>query len=306
MEIDLNIDTLNDQINLLDSVNSQFNELFIAMLRIKFDGVALESASIFNQAKVTVNKVINSGTEVSILDLKSKIEKVRNILNERNSNMNLLFSNLDNINFGEYGNYVDYESNVNNRFGMIYDQTKYTKIPYSGGTLATNGCGFFSLLSVITVKTGHEFSYEEIEFLAKYIDENDYGMSNDLRMELLADFLSDEYKFTWKKGPISELKTSLSNGKAVIGLTPAGKSNSGHFVPITGILENGNVIINDTNGYSYYWDPIKQKRVDEVGFNLEAREFIITPRASDQNGDGLDDDVWYFNFNKNSSIGIEV
>ena len=72
----------------------------------------------------------------------------------------------------------------------------------------------------------------------------------------------------------------MEDGKVVIGLTPSGSiedgtyNSSGHFVPLTGILDNGNVVINDSNGYKYTGKNLE--RYNELGFNLSDKEFDIT------------------------------
>ena len=190
---------------------------------------------------------------------------------------------------------VNVEDNTlnNNVFGMLYDQSQYTNVSYAGDTLASNGCGFFSVLSAVTAKTGYEFSQSEIEKMANDINEAAKNgklsvVNNKGRMEYLLDNLSEQYGFTWSKGNTSNISSALMKGDAVISLT----DSSTHFVAITGVLDNGNVIVNDSDGNSYRRDAVLRDRVDNVGFNLSNNELKVS------NGD-----VWYLNFeNSNKEI----
>ena len=183
----------------------------------------------------------------------------------------------------------------NRKMGMLYDQTKYDHIKYGSGTLSSDGCGFFSLLSSITSVTGYYFDDTEIEQLANIANEP-IGLSNEQRMEYLADKLGDRFGFTYTKGPVNEVTQELKDGNVIIAYTPNSTSNSGHFVAITDLLESGNVVVNDSDGWAYKSDQKFRDCIDNTGFVIGSSLLHITPKGVDTNGDGKDDDVWILDF----------
>lgn len=158
--------------------------------------------------------------------------------------------------------------------GMLYNQYDYADIPYGGGgkNLASSGCGFFSTLSAVTAKTGHKFSKDEIANIAATVSTTN-GLSNQQRMELTMKTLSNQYNFTieHRNGDPRNAISNMNDNEAVIFLT----RNSGHFVALTNKMDNGNVIINDSDGALYNRSSIQRDRVDNSGFNLNSGEFEV-------------------------------
>lgn len=248
----------------------------------------------------------------SVKSKKKNGDKNGNLLNDGNvENQNLeinpifgvlydeLYKNLDKSIFKEN---TETSASVNKFvtdepvLGMLYDQTEYDGIKYGIGDLSSNGCGFFSSLSIVTAKTGYEFSYDEIVELAEVVNSNgNSSLSNEQRMEVLLDLLSDRKHISnWYKGPVSDVVSSLEDGKGVIALT----NSSRHFVPISGLTDNGNLVVNDTDGNAYRSSLWRRQRIDELGFDMSKGEFLINARCADTDGDGINDDVWYINFDK--------
>ena len=253
-----------------------------------------------------VNSILSAvSSEIGLLcdevkNVSNVLKKDVNILGEISINVLLLFSLYDKGYLDEDLNWlIDFEKEQ--IMGVIYDQNLYGDVKYGESDLKTSGCGFFSVLSVITAKTGYVFYYNEISSLASYVGENASGSSNQEKMEFLATYLGDRFGFSWEKGPASEIISSLNDGKCVIGLTSnSGGNMSGHFVSITGILENGNIIVNDSDSMAAryhnpthrFYSPDNVNRLNKEGFkyvygSLSDSEFYITPCDGKK-------DVWYF------------
>lgn len=173
---------------------------------------------------------------------------------------------------------VTYETSTNtntgNRMGMLYNQYDYADIPYdpTGRNLASSGCGFFSTLSAVSAKTGHDFSRDEIANIAANVNTR-YGLGNQDRMEMTMDYLSGQYNFTvdHRVGDTVQSISELQPNQAVVFLT----RSSGHFVALTGKTDNGNVIINDSDGALYNRSSFQRDRVDNTGFDLSNGEFEV-------------------------------
>ena len=270
---------------------------------ISFDPVAMDEA--IRCAKVADANVL-SGTDFKSLQSKlgniNEVDSISGVIDsassiqEELSVIKNLPINLERIKQEGLNSYLTETLNIGSysKMGTFYDQTDpiYKDIKYGGGTLYSDGCGFFSLLSVITANTGKKFNYNEIKDLAAIANE-ERGLSNVERMETLATYLGNIYGFTYSKGPIDELKETLKNGGAAIAFTPNSTSSSGHIIPITGILSNGNIVVND----SWNLSEDRQLRIDQLGFNLNNGEIKISVAGADKDGDGRNDDLWYFNFN---------
>lgn len=166
------------------------------------------------------------------------------------------------------------KTNSENRMGMLYNQYDYADIPYdpTGRNLASSGCGFFSTLSAISAKTGHDFSRDEIVNIAANVNTR-YGLGNQDRMEMTMDYLSEQYNFTvdHRVGDTVQSINELQPNQAVIFLT----RSSGHFVALTGITSDGNAIINDSDGALYNRSSFQRDRVDNTGFDLSNGEFEV-------------------------------
>lgn len=266
------------------------------------DGITTEDVGV-NSMLSGISSDLNTMCN-DLKDVYNTLKTDANILAEFSINAHLLFSLYEKGYLDEDLNWL---INVDTQeiMGIIYDQNDYADVKYGNSDLKTSGCGFFSVLSSITAKTGHIFTYDEIVDLAAYAGKAGGKGGNEGRMEALATYLGEQYGFTWEKGPASEILSSLEDGKCVIGCTHNSAGNaSGHFVPITGILDNGNIVINDSdskaarynNPNNDWYHPDNINRLNTDGFKYvygspNQSEFYITVRDGEQ-------DVWYLTFNE--------
>ena len=210
-------------------------------------------------------------------------------------------------------------SNKNYKLGGLYDQMdeKYKEIRYSGySNLYKSGCGFFSVLNCITAKTGHVFNYDEIKTLAGQVEAGAAGGTNVDRMEWLLEHLSKEYDFTWDRGPKENLINALSEGKTAISLVPTRTSDSGHILALTGVLDNGRVVVadsyaddairrGDTTGYydgsaASFAECMKKTGFAVADFATQKGGLKLSPSWAGKNENGEWQDFWYITFNDDS------
>lgn len=130
----------------------------------------------------------------------------------------------------------------------LYDQKKYPRIPFGTCSIATDGCGVTCAAMVIGYFT-------EFDIMPDYMGRNYdlQAMTNEQRMiKALHDFniyVVERYygKKEWKK-----VYQKLEEGYLVISLQGTGLfTTKEHFILLTGLTEDGKVLVNDPNGSNY-------------------------------------------------------
>ena len=144
----------------------------------------------------------------------------------------------------------------------LYYQTDYPDAIYGSGTVETSGCSITSVAMVATYLTGYEYLPDE---LAYYFGGR---ASNDLaRLEYASEALGLSYEKpeNWHY-PLAELQ----KGKIAIVLVSGNSAftDSQHFLVLTGLTEDGKVLVNDSYAPNYNkWD---LKKGFEEGFDESA------------------------------------
>lgn len=127
-------------------------------------------------------------------------------------------------------------------------QTDYPNDRYGSGTVASSGCSITSLAMVASYMTGHIYFPDE---LADYF--GGYGENNIERLE----YASDMLQLPWHKAEnIHEVMRALQDGKLAILLMDSSSifTDSQHFIVLTGMTEDGKILVNDPYGPNYdYW-----------------------------------------------------
>lgn len=150
----------------------------------------------------------------------------------------------------------------------LYLQTDYEDVPYGDGTIATSGCSMTCIAMVITYLTGREVTPDEVARRFSIP-----GASNVERMEYAA--LAYHLEFT-KTFSQEDVITALSEGKVVIALMNSRSifTENQHLVVLNGLLSEGNILVNDPQGYNYqrtelqngFWNGFTRAQVFE-GFS---------------------------------------
>ncbi len=135
---------------------------------------------------------------------------------------------------------------------------RWNLCPYGNSTIGIGGCGPTSLAMVIVGLTG------DTNINPKIVA--DYSAANGYRIDGVGTswglFTSGAINFGLKGTEISRsaenIISSLKNGNPIISsMKPGHFTSSGHFIVLTGINENGKIIVNDPNSTklsSLEWD----------------------------------------------------
>lgn len=134
----------------------------------------------------------------------------------------------------------------------LFLQTDYPDVRFSAGTIASDGCSITSLAMVATYLTGYPFLPDELaDYFGGYME----GVITNLeRLEAA----SDAMQLPWSRATnVHEALNALVEGKIVIALMNAKSifTNSQHFIVLTGMTEDGKILVNDPYGPNYdRWD----------------------------------------------------
>lgn len=131
----------------------------------------------------------------------------------------------------------------------LYLQTDYPDNLYGSGTIASSGCSITSLAMVATYLTGHEYLPDELaDYFGGYVGNN---------MERL-EYASDMLQLPWRKATNwHDALRAMQDGSVVIVLMNqhSAFTDSQHFVVLTGLTEDGKVLVNDPYEPNYSrWD----------------------------------------------------
>lgn len=127
-----------------------------------------------------------------------------------------------------------------------YFQADYPDTLYGNGTIATNGCSVTSLAMVASYLTNHEYLPDMI---ADYIADFN-GRSHIERLEYASDLL----QLPWSRAENFHVALkALQEGKIVIALMNEKSlfTTGQHFIVLTGINEDGKIMVNDSNRANY-------------------------------------------------------
>ena len=129
----------------------------------------------------------------------------------------------------------------------LYFQNDYPNNIYGMGTIANNGCSAASLAMVATYLTGHEYLPDEI---ARYF--GGAAENNIARLEYGSEVMQLPYREAenWH-----DALAAIHDGKIVIVLVDSGSvfTQSQHFIVVTGVNEEGKLMVNDS------WKPNYEK-----------------------------------------------
>lgn len=136
----------------------------------------------------------------------------------------------------------------------LYDQTDYGDVKYGSGTIATSGCGITSLAMLATYYTGEEWTPDKC---AALVDQSGILPKDNVDRMLIA---ADKIGLSYEQKTTKDIMPSLEEGKTVIALV----NNSGHFVVLRGLTEDGKVLVNDPYGP---WQDAKDAEGQNLKFN---------------------------------------
>lgn len=134
-----------------------------------------------------------------------------------------------------------------NKFASVplYLQTDYPDERYGDGTIATSGCGITCVAMVASYLTGYDYTPD---ILARYFGGS--AENNIVRLENASDALQLPY---WKSENVHKTIAALKDGKIAIAMMGSNSvfTSTQHFIVLTGITEDGKILVNDPNGANY-------------------------------------------------------
>lgn len=131
----------------------------------------------------------------------------------------------------------------------LYFQNDYPNNMYGVGTIESNGCSAACLAMVATYMTGHEYLPDEI---ARYF--GGAAENNIARLETGSEAMKLAYR---KARDWNDALAAVQAGKVVIFLVDNGSvfTQSQHFIVVTGVNEDGKLMVNDSWRPNYdKWD----------------------------------------------------
>lgn len=180
----------------------------------------------------------------------------------------------------------------------LYDQRLYGDVSLFGqGNLAEDGCGIFAYSATLQyLLDDPSLTPERLAKMYEGTYSGDWGTSGKLFDETPRDYgLTVEKYYPWE-GWINtnKIQTALKNGQPVIAYVgpKTGLTGSGHYIVLTGMTEDGKVLVRDSNGANYEKSSLKDKY--ENGFDIETFSkdpnggFWIFPSKESINKDNTD------------------
>lgn len=137
----------------------------------------------------------------------------------------------------------------------LYFQNDYPDTMFGAGTVASSGCSITSLAMVATYLTGHEYRPDELaEYFGGRAENNVARMEYGIEKMKLPCRPCENWHVVMKE---------LNRGKVVIVLVDEKSifTDSQHFIVLTGLTEDGLILVNDSNAKNYErWD-LKEKLI---------------------------------------------
>lgn len=140
-----------------------------------------------------------------------------------------------------------------------YFQTDYPFIKYGNDTIGTSGCSITCMAMVATYLTDHPYMPDELAYHF-----GSYGKNNIERLEYTAGQLGLPYEknFDWR-----ETKEALAAGKVAIVMENGNSpfTDQQHFIVLTGLTEDGKVLIHDPFEPNYSNEQLKDGFLNGFG-----------------------------------------
>lgn len=137
----------------------------------------------------------------------------------------------------------------------LYNQGNYKHVQYgrsSRWTVASHGCGIVSVSMIATYLTDEVAGHDPTTLAGQY---GHYNTENGSYWTLFAETAAKDQLNLGEVVQTSDwdlVKAALENGQVVVSLQRAGRFTSGgHFIVLTGINEEGRIMVNDPNGYNW-------------------------------------------------------
>ena len=172
---------------------------------------------------------------------------------------------------------VYYDPNLKyNKGGLpipYFNQRDYPNVRIGDSTVADGGCGYTSVAMVSTYLTRTNISPKEIgeRYPGFYVPGE--GMSHSLVGQVAKDYKLGTVKEVYDK---NEMYQALKDGKPVISAQRRGIfTGGGHLIVLRGIDEDGNILVNDPNGYNAYDKGYNKKSFSLAEINQSNTKYFV-------------------------------
>ena len=237
-DISLNEETLNSGNQELGTLKDSYSSLKSSLNGVTINNSELTTAYLLDESKEIINSFF-----APIESLCTNVNNKLSLIKEKFCDV--FFPNLN----------IDVEDNdEKERVMPLYDQTDYAHVKYSNGTIASSGCGITCLAKVASYLTGEEWLPDECAALGDKV--KGHSVDNVGRMLTAA----DEIGLTYEQKTTKDLMPALKNGDIVIALV----NDSGHFIVLKGLTEDGKVLVNDPYGP---WQDEKDQTCQNLTFS---------------------------------------
>ena len=229
----------------------QFREVEseLSSLSTTFSGVKITNSEITKAYLLDESKTIISNLSRSVIkDLIEQFEESKTILENSDAQIALLFDYYEQGIINEKGEFTDVP---------LMNQDDYGNIVYSGGTIASSGCGLTSLCMVASFLLNDLYTPDELAAIANADKSSNVG-----KMTTAADYVGLNW-YNNQNTSREDLVNLLSEGNMVICLV----KGSSHFVVCKGITEDGKILVNDP------YSPFRTESTTNNGYTMNDLQF---------------------------------
>ena len=227
MDLEFDVNSLCFGLVAMQSFKNQYDSLCGCLSGISLSS-ELSTAGLLDSARSRLKRYNDT-----FVDIISRGKKVRSELEKFDDEARLLFSMVDEGILNVDGTLNDIP---------LFDQTDYTNVRYSMGTIATSGSGITALSMLATYLQSEIYTPEELAKLGSNVQGHE--VTNVGRMLTAADKIGLKYTEATTKDVLPALK----EGKSAIILI----NGSTHFVAVVGLTDDGKWIVRDPYGPTYF------------------------------------------------------
>ena len=253
-EIDLQINALQAQLNLYSGNDEEFSNIR-AMIMAQINKLLVKKGALKNKI-VYALKHIND--PIILPDSQPNVPSFDDSENANDTEPDVDIN--DDAGLDTETNLETDVGESNPKIKATYDevplfyQSDYTDVKYGTGTLKTHGCGISSLSMVASYYNDEAIMPDELA--KKYHTYGSKSGTNHMIYEQTAEELNlpfqERVHYSTEKD-LQKVVSSLEEGCVIVAKAKGNSvfTNSGHYIVLTGVTEDGKIKVNDPNKFNY-------------------------------------------------------